>query len=462
MSDQPLQSESITPSTQKVDFSLTRKILTMTVPVVMGRYAETTVEMIQIFMIGMLGPVSLSAYGLARAFTRVLFTAMMSISRGALTMVAQAIGADSMEEASAATKQAFSLLLGLSIVFGAGSLALSPFLLPTLTSDPEVIALGTPFLQVFFIGVPFMTLNRAITSCLQGAGDTRTPFFLSVLSSTVQIVVSYVFIFGHWGMPELGVVGAAVGGLLGRSLATILGLGLLYSGRLALTLLPNTSYRFDWGVAHRILKIGVPSGLQGILRNSSGLVYLKLIAMSALSTTAIAAYTIGHQMESILRRTGQAYGTVATALVGQHLGAQDPEGAERNGWTTIVISVLTNTLLVLPVAALAKQFMAVFTTVPEIISTGAIYLYAIVVAEPFSCASNTSEGGLRGAGDTRPPMYYTLITHWLIRLPAAYVLAFWLDYDINGIWAALVIFSVVQAFLTVRRFRQGHWKTRKI
>ena len=132
--------------------------------------------MVQLIMIGMLGPVALSAVGIAQAFTRVLFTAMMSISRGALTMVAQAIGADSMREASAATKQAFSLLFSFSIAFGLGSLILSPFLIPVLTSDPEVAALGTPYLQVFFIGVPFMTLNRAIASCFQGAGGYAHAF----------------------------------------------------------------------------------------------------------------------------------------------------------------------------------------------------------------------------------------------------------------------------------------------
>ena len=147
--------ETTTESTRrKVDFSLTRKILGMTLPVAMGGQIETAVGMVQLFLIGMLGPVALSAVGIAQAFTRILFTAMMSISRGALTMVAQAIGADSMREASAAAKQAFTLLFAFSIAFGLGSLILSPFLIPTLTSDPEVAALGTPYLQVFFLGVP--------------------------------------------------------------------------------------------------------------------------------------------------------------------------------------------------------------------------------------------------------------------------------------------------------------------
>ena len=468
MSDQiiaPLDNPELDPilrRPKRFDLSLVRRIIRMTIPVAVGGQAETLVGMIQLFLIGLLGPAALSAVGLSQAFTRVLFTAMMSISRGALTMVAQAIGGDSMEEASATAKQAFTLLFGFSILFGVVSLAISPFLLPSIISDPEVIALGTPYLQVFFIGIPFMTLNRAVASCFQGAGDTSTPFYLSIISSIVQISTSYVLIFGVWIFPELGVVGAAFGGFTGRATATVIGFSLLYSGRTSLTLLPETSYRFNWDVAKRILKIGVPSGIQGILRNGSGLVYLKLIGLTAVSTSAVAAYTIGSQMEHILRRTGLAYGTVATALVGQSLGAKDPDGAERNGWTTLLISVITNVALCLPVAIFARQFMSLFVDEIDVIDIGAVYLLVMVVAEPFVCASNTAGGGLRGAGDTMPPMYYTLVSQWLVRLPVAYVLAFTLGYGINGIWASLVIYGVLQGYLTVRKFAQGEWKTRVI
>lgn len=434
----------------------------MTIPVAMGGHAETAVGMIQLFLVGMLGPAALSAVGIAQAFTGVLFTAMMSISRGALTMVAQAIGADSMEQASAATKQAFSLLFGFSILFGVFSLAISPFLLPSIIDDPEVIALGTPYIQVYFAGIPFMTLNRAIASCFQGSGDTRTPFYLAVLASTVQIFTSYVLIFGHWGFPELGVTGAAIGGFSGRTVATFVGIGLLYSGRFRLKLLPSTSYRFNWDVARRILKIGVPAGIQGVLRNGSGVIYLKFIGMTALSTTAVAAYTIGNQLERILRRNGLAYGTVATALVGQSLGAKAPDDAERSGWTTLLAAILTNVLLGIPALLFAGLFMRLFTAAHEVIDIGVVYVLAMVLAEPFITASNTGAGGLRGAGDTMPPMYYTLIAQWLVRLPLAYVLGFTLSYGINGIWVALVVYGIVQGVLTVWKWAQGGWKTKVI
>ena len=448
---------------RKVDFSLTRKILGMTVPVAMGGQIETAVGMAQLFLIGMLGPVALSAVGIAQAFTRVLFTAMMSISRGALTMVAQAIGANSMREASAAAKQAFFLLFAFSIAFGAGSMVLSPFLIPALTSDPEVAALGTPYLQVFFIGVPFMTLNRAIASCLQGAGRYAHPVLLEPHQQQHS---------NRDGVsPDLRLLGVAGIGRCGGGCGRAFGAQCRHVDRALLSVqravcprafARHVLSRSNWQVARRILKIGVPSGLQGIFRNGSGLVYIRLIAMSALSTTAVAAYAIGSQMEHILRRTGLSFGTVATAFVGRHLGAKDPAGAERHGWTILVISVVANIVLSLPAALFAGFFMSIFTDAQAVISTGVIYLYAMVIAEPFLCAANTSSGSLRGAGDTMPPLYYTLIAQWLVRLPVAYALGFTLGFDIYGIWAALIIYSVVQGALTVRKFAQGQWKTREI
>jgi Na+-driven multidrug efflux pump len=106
--------------------------------------------------------------------------------------------------------------------------------------------------------------------------------------------------------------------------------------------------------------------------------------------------------------------------------------------------------------------MSIFTEDTNVIAVGIIYLYMMSAAEPFMCASITSGAALRGAGDTIPALVYTIIAQWIIRLPAAYILAFTLGFDINGIWIALVIFSALQGALTVRKFAQGHWKTRRI
>ena len=146
---------------------------------------------------------------------------------------------------------------------------------------------------------------------------------------------------------------------------------------------------------------------------------------------------------------------VATTLVGQRMGAGEPDEAQRQGWTTLGISVLCMAFMGLPIALLARPLMAFFTGAPEVIRIGIPYLYAVALAEPFMCTAITSGGGLRGAGDTMPGLYYTIVSQWLIRLPAAYVLAFTLRYDVNGLWGALVVSGALQGVLTARKFGKG-------
>lgn len=116
----------------------------------------------------------------------------------------------------------------------------------------------------------------------------------------------------------------------------------------------------------------------------------------------------------------------------------------------------------LPVALFARPIMAIFTDVPEVVAIGVVYLWAVALPEPFMCLANTAAGSLRGAGDTRPALYYTMIAQWAVRLPAGYLLTLHFGYGTDGLWATLVLLSVVQGLLTGRKFRQGDWKSRRI
>ena len=413
-------------------------------------------------MVGRLGPEAISAVGISRVIAMVITIMMISVTTGTFAMVAQSIGAGSLRQASAAAKQSFTLVGLISIGLSLFGVLVARLSLQALSPDPAIVALGTPYLQVFFAGLVFMTLNFAITSCLHGAGDTRTPLYISLVISAIKILASYLLIFGLWGLPALGVTGAALGTIIGRFCGVLIGLAALYSGRFKVKLLPGTSYLPDPDLARRILRIGIPSALRRLFRNGSNLVFVKLVALTAASTTAVAAFSIGNQLERVLRRSSLAFGTAATALVGQSLGASQPEEAEQRGWTTMLVATATMVAVGIPVALLARPIMGLFTTAPDVIQIGVIYLYAMVLSEPFMCLAITAGGGLRGAGDTRPGLYYTLIAQWLIRLPVGYLLAFHLGWDIHGLWAALVVFSALQGFLTVWKFKKGEWKERRI
>ena len=423
---------------------------------------ENVISLADIYMVGHLGVDSMSAVGIATTLTMVIRITMVSVTSGAFTLVAQAVGARNPDHASSTAKQALTLVALIGVGFGLVGMAISAPALYFFSPTDSVARLGVPYLLVFFAGLVFLGLNYAIHNCLYGAGDTRTPLYLSLLTSAVKLLFSYALIFGAWGLPALGIVGAVTGTIIGQITGLIVGLWVMYSGRFALTFLPATSYRPNRDLARRILKIGIPAGLQGIFRNGSNLVFLKLLALTQNPVAAVAAFTVGHQLERILRRGSLSFGTAAQTLVGQHIGAGDLPQADRYGWTSMLVGPFSMLLLGLPIVLFAVPYIELFTQETEVLHIGVAFLWAICLAEPFMALAIVSGGGLRGAGDTRPALNYTLISQWLVRLPVSYVLAFTLGLDTNGLWIGLVVFSVVQGILTVRRFAGGAWKSMRV
>jgi putative MATE family efflux protein len=282
------------------------------------------------------------------------------------------------------------------------------------------------------------------------------------LVNLINVVCNYLFIFGVGFLPKMGVAGAALSAITARFVGVSLGIWALYSGKFKVALVKGTSYKPDWGIMKRILNIGVPSGIQGIFRNSSSVAFTKIIAMTASATSGVAALSIGFQIERLTRTMSLAFAVVATTLVGQSLGAGNQEEAEKRGWTTGGLIVAITGALSLMFVLFPREIIRIFSGSEEVTSLGVSYLIAAAVAEPFTALSIVMAGGLRGAGETKYPLYYTIIAQWLIRLPLAYIIAFPLGFGAKGAWWALAISSVIQGLLTANKFREGDWKKREV
>lgn len=439
-----------------------RPIFALATPVALSSQLDTLVGIADIYLVGDLGADAIAAVGISQILTMVIGVVMISVSTGAFALVAQGTGANDERTVSATTKQALVLVAAISALLSLVGIACSRMALEILSMPPGVVELGTGYLHVFFAGLPFMALNFTLNNCLYGAGDARTPLYLNLIMSVLKIAFSYLLIFGVGPLPVLGVTGAALATVLSRAAGFALAIAMVKSNRLNVRFLPETSYIPERERAERMLRIGIPSAVQGLFRNGSGVVFVKLVALTLQPTVAVAAYSIGNQVERIVRRTSLSFGTAATTLVGQRLGAGDSEGAERSGWTSILIGSVSMALFGAPLAFFAGDIMGLFTQDPDIIRVGKVYIWAILLAEPLQCIAITAGGGLRGAGDTKPALYYTIIAQWIVRLPVGYGLAFGLGYDVDGLWVSLVAFSALQGWLTLRKFAQGEWKERSL
>lgn len=407
----------------RFDFSITRSFLVLTFPLALATQVENLVGFAEIFMVRSLGSEAISAVGIAQTILFLLGITMIAVATGTMAMVAQAVGAKDLTDASKTAKQSVTLVLSISTVISAFGILTTDMALRSLSIPDNVSALASPYLQVIFASLPMIALDRTLDSCLYAAGDTRTPFYISLVSNIIHLISAYGLIYGVWGLPEMGVTGAAVANLVRGVFSNAIRFAVLYSGRFGFAFLPGTSYIPEWNRARKILRIGIPSALQGLFRNGSNVLYMKLVAMTVNPTVALTAYSIGRQMGHTVRRTSLSFGTTTTSVVGRSLGAKDPEGANARGWTTLVLSVGILSILGLPFLFLADVFMSVFTDEVAVIAVGIPYLYAIAVAEPFMCSAIATQGTLRAAGDTISPLIYTIVSQWLVQLPVAYMLA---------------------------------------
>ena len=427
-------------------------------PVVAASMLDATEGLIDISMVGQLGPAAISAVGLSRQILFLTMVMAMSISTGSRTLIAQFYGAERHEDLGHTAQQAILMGALLSVVLALlGGLIARPTLI-LLGAQPEVLGHAVPFLHIYFGGVIFMMLNFIISAIFGGAGDTRTPLKISCLIISLKIPLTYGLIFGAWGLPQLGVSGAALGTLASRAVGCIVGFWLLTSGRSRVHMRWTWRLSINRDIIGQMMRIGVPAGIQGFFRNGARILFYRVAGWTSQPTTAVAALTIGLQMRMIGIMPALAFAVAATALVGQRLGAKQILQAERFGASTIRLCMMFIGFCAIIICIFAREIVDLFTDSVAVIDMGYIMLWFFTIAQVFSGLSIVAGGVLAGGGETKPPLYYTIVAQWLVMLPLSYILAFLFGMDTLGIWIAWLIGGIIQGVLVWARYLKGTWK----
>lgn len=434
----------------------------LALPVIASNLLVSLVNVVDVFMAGRLGPLALAAVGLANGVRVLVLVGVMSVTFGATTLAAQAFGAKDEALLSRVTRQSLSLVVLLSLLLGGVGWLVTEPLLHALSGgeavDAQVAEMAAGYLRLLFAGTVLLGLNLTINSLLQGVGDTLTPLYITAAANVLNVVFNYLFMFGPGPLPALGVTGAALGTLAARAAASGVGLYVFYRRHGPIQLLPG-SYRPDWALYRNILSVGVPSGLQGVVRTGAQLLLLGIISATAAGTYGVAAQAIGLQLESLAFMPDLAVSVAATSLVGQSLGAWRPDEARLRGNTAIFLGVLVMSALALPMFALAPGLIRLFdpSAHPTVIAAGTSYLRVNALFLPLLTVAMVTNGTLRGAGDTRPGLVGTVIGRGLLVVPLAHLLALRLGFGVTGVWWALCAGTVVQAAWVWGRWRGGRW-----
>lgn len=411
-------------------------------------------------MVGQISPVAIAAVGMGNNIRMLLLILFLSVSGGAMSLVAQARGGRDKERISKITRQSIvsGLMLSLVIMVLGGILA-GPILAFTDQGDSEeAVRLGTEYLQILFLGSPFLVLNLIVNRLMQGAGDTMTPLLLTFGTVILNVIFNYLFIFGWAFIPAYGVVGAAIGTLAARGLSMFIALYIFQTGKNVIHILPG-SWLPDWKLIKDILAIGIPSGIQGVFRHGATLMVIFLLTATELGTFGAAALTIGYQVESLATMPVVGLNVASTSLVGQALGKWQTQAANYQGTLMIFLGVILMGILVIPIIVFAEEIILLFdpSAHPLVLKGTLSYFHTNTFFLPVTAASIILTGALRGTGHTTPAMISTLIGRNASTLFFAWLLAFHFDMGSIGVWYGVVIGRIVDVCYMLYTWRAKKW-----
>jgi MATE family multidrug resistance protein len=430
-------------------------VLRLALPAVGEQVLNTTVGLVDTYLVGHLGAASIAAVSISNQVVMLAHVLMAAVATGSTVLVARAIGAQDPKTAARTVNQSALLAIVLGIASTVVGVLFARQAVQLMGAADDALPLGTTYLSIVACSFFLSTWMFIGLACLRGAGDTFSTMRVMLLVNVINVVVAASLVYGPFGLPRLGVAGTALGAAAGRSAGSLVVLLLLLRGRAGLQLDWRT-LRPDGSIIRRILNVGIPTGLEHLLFRLADMSYFRVI--TSLGTAACAAHSVALNVQMIGFAPAFGFAVAATTLVGQGMGAGDPRRAEADGYLVFRITVAVAGITALIYSILSRQIIGFFTQEPEVIALGAGPLRLVALAQPFLVAALVFSGALRGAGDTRFPMLYNGVGVFVIRFGLALLFVQILGLGLMGAWYALALDWGMRALFSFLRFRSGIWK----
>jgi putative MATE family efflux protein len=350
--------------------------------------------------------------------------------------------------------------LALLVIAPVGYFA-SPWLLDLVNATPEVQAEALPFLRVMFLFSVGMMVFFMLSGALRAAGDARTPMILGVALTVLNLLLNVLFIVGFGPIPAFGTVGAAIGTCVASGLVGVYALVKLLTGGWVVSFPHAHGFGPDWNIIRSLFRFGLPTGIQGIAMNVGGMLMLGYIGSLAQSAAAQAAYAVSYsQLFSLITWTAVGLMGAAAAVAGQNLGAGNPDRADEAVHVAARIGFAGAAFIGIFFFFFPRQLLGVFgMNEPGVVEIGAQLLRVLSVSGLFIAVALTYTGGLQGTGDTRSPLYISIVSQIIVPLGICFVIQRTGRLDAIDIWIAILIGHVIRCALSILRFNQGKWRS---
>ena len=427
-------------------------VWTLAWPSIITNIFYATSSIVAIKVVGGLGPDAIAAAVTGQRVTFILQAVLTGVLAGSTALIARNWGAKNKEEAGIFFTRTVQLVVFIAFITSALIWQFAEPLVTFFGLKGDALSLSieylksiAPFYIAFGCGLGLITALRAV-------GDVKTPMIIGVVMNLFAIFFMLVFVNGWLGFPEYGVRGAAIGNGLSFVIGAILLIVFWISNSLPVKY--SSILTLDTSRVKEIFRVGLPAALEQVIFQGGITAFLILVALYG--TEAYAAYGIGVQILSFSFVIGFGFSIAGATLVGQHLGAGDPDQARRAGWGAMRLSIVSMTFFGILITIFAEPLARFMIDNDEVVRLSVIFIWLLGSMQPLMAIEFSLGGALRGAGDTKTPLVITLTCLLFIRVLLALIF-YMLDASVEVIFSTLVADYVVKGFLYVGRFKSDKW-----
>lgn len=433
--------------------SIRKAIFMLAIPMILEMCMESVFAVVDIFFVGKLGPNAAAAVGLTESFLTILYSVAIGLSMGATAMVARRVGEKQYDAAAKAGAQAALLAFIISILISITGFFFAEEILELMGADAAIVAMGHTYTRIMLVGNIVIMLLFLINGIFRGAGDAAIAMRSLWLANICNIILCPILIHYH-GLP-----GAAIATTIGRGIGVCYQVYHLFKGK-GIIKIHLRHFVPDLSLLRSIFSIASTATLQFLIGSASWIAMARII--SGFGSDAIAGYTIAIRLLIFFLMPAWGLSNAAATLVGQNLGAKQPERAERSVWKTAQYNAIFMGIVSILFLTSAEFFVSLINTDPAVVKTAVQALRIVSLGYVFYGVGMVMINAFNGAGDSRTPTWINLFWFWIFQIPFAWLLAKVWNMGPTGVFIAIVVTETCITTTSVILFKRGRWKLVKI